>query len=189
MNKRDLRYQLLKKREELPTEEIIIRSNHIFEKIIKMKSFQTCTCIMIYVSFEKEIHTHPFIKHCLNIGKKVVTPICNTRTNTLILGETKKFPDGFVMSKYGILELEPASVNHIPVEEIDIIITPGLAFTIKGERLGYGGGYYDRLFEKKTLNTITIAPILKEFIVDSIPVEPFDQLVDYIITDDEIIRV
>ena len=188
MDKKDLRYQILKKREMIATEEIIKRSNLLFEKIIDMDIFYKSECIMIYVSFEKEIHTHPFIKYCLKIGKKVVTPICDTSTNTLILGQTNKFPEEFKLTKYGILELDPSMVAHIPEEELDIIISPGLAFTEKGERLGYGGGYYDRLFEKISTKTVTIAPILKEFVVDAIPTESFDKRVDYLVTDDGVIN-
>lgn len=189
MNKKDLRSQILKEREKITKEDIVNRSNKIFEKIIAMDEFKKSKCIMIYVSFENEINTHPFIKYCLKIGKKVVTPVCNTKTKTLILGHTNTFPEGFNKTKYGILELDSMGISEVPLDEIDIIITPGLAFTVKGERLGYGGGYYDRLFEEKPLNTITIATIFNEFIVEYLPTEPFDKLVDFIVTEDKIIKV
>lgn len=188
MDKKELRYQILKQRKKISTDEIIQRSDLIFEKIIKMELFEKSKYIMIYVSFDKEIHTHSFIKYCLKIGKKIVTPICDTCTNTLILGQTKGFPEDFELTKYGILELNPDKVEHISEDQLDIIITPGLAFTKNGERLGYGGGYYDRLFEKISEKTITIAPILKEFIVDTIPTESFDKKVDYLATDNGIIN-
>lgn len=189
MDKSTLRKNFLKKRDKIKNETIIERSNKIIEKIINMKLFKNSQVIMVYVSYGSEIYTHDLIRRCLNNHKKIVTPICNTTDNTLILAETKTFPESFIKNKYGILELDPKKIKEVDVNEIDLIITPGVAFTEKGERLGYGGGYYDRLFAEMDKKTVTVAPVFKDFIVNFLPVEAYDKTVDYIVSEEKIIEV
>ena len=68
----------------------------------------------------------------------------------------------------------------------DIAITPGLGFTNKGERLGYGRGYYDRWFSKHKVKT-KIALAFELQLIDVLPTEKTDQLVDMIVTEERII--
>ncbi|WP_152801243.1 5-formyltetrahydrofolate cyclo-ligase [Alkalibaculum sporogenes] len=182
MNKKDLRGKVLELRNSISDEEILNRSTILMNKIKKMEVFNDSKTILIYVSFDKEIDTHDMIKDCLKIGKNVVTPICNTKDRTLILGKTSMFPEGFHKTKYGILELDPKECDHVNIKEIDLIIMPGVAFTKKGERLGYGAGYYDKLLAQKSLHTITVAPVFEEFIFEDIPTDKHDMLIDYIIS-------
>ena len=93
------------------------------------------------------------------------------------------------MTKYGILELEPNECEQIDPKDIDLIIMPGVAFTKQGDRMGYGGGYYDKLLSKASDKLVTIAPVLQEFIFDEIPIEAHDIPMDYVVADEDVFKI
>lgn len=189
LNKKELRKKVLEARETISDEELDRRSKIILEKVKEIDAFKKSKTIMIYVSYGKEINTHNFIPECISMGKNVITPICRYSDRTLILGKTKSFPEGFRMTKYGILELDPDECEQVDAKDIDLIIMPGVAFTERGDRMGYGGGYYDRLLSSASKNLVTIAPVLQEFIFDEIPLEEHDIPMDYVITEEKVFKL
>lgn len=180
--KKELRKQLLAQRELFSDAQIGEISGVIFEKVKKMECFKKAQTIMIYVTFGKELQTGDFIKYCISEGKRVATPICNN-DRTMILAHTTAFPEGFVPTKMGIPEIPRETAVAIDPQELDIIITPGLAFTLDGDRIGYGGGFYDRLFEILPQKTILLCPAFDDFILESLPVGPYDKKVDMVISE------
>ena len=180
-DKKALRKELLSEREKFTREEIDLMSDLIFKKIKQLYCFQQADTIMIYVSYGKELNTYDFIKDCIDMGKRVVTPICNP-DKTMSLALTETFPEGFEKTKMGIPEIPIEKAELVHYSELDLIITPGLAFTYSGERLGYGGGYYDRLFEKLSPNVVKLCPSYDSFLLDEVPVDQHDTPVDVIIT-------
>ncbi len=189
LNKKELRKKVLEARDKISDEELNCRSKVILEKVKEIDEFKKSKTIMIYVSYGKEINTHDFISECISMGKNVITPICRYSDRTLILGKTKSFPEGFNMTKYGILELEPNECEQIDPKDIDLIIMPGVAFTKQGDRMGYGGGYYDKLLSKASDKLVTIAPVLQEFIFDEIPIEAHDIPMDYVVADEDVFKI
>ncbi len=181
-DKKSLRKELLKKREELSSEFILNTSEHIFSKIKKLECYKNAKTIMVYVSYNKELNTHHFINEMINEGKIVITPTC-VAGNEMKLCVTKTFPGGFTTSKLGIMEIQDDKAETVSPEKLDLIITPGLAYTLEGKRLGYGGGYYDRLFEKITPYCTKVCPSYDDFLVDSIPTDFHDVPVDIIVTE------
>ena len=79
--------------------------------------------------------------------------------------------------------LEPCT-NPVTPEKIDLAIVPCLMADKKGYRLGYGGGFYDRLIPQLKSDCIKIVPVLSQLVVDELPFEVFDKPVDIIITPD-----
>lgn len=188
MNKESLRKHVLRLRSEFDENYINDVSKNIFEKIKTMDIYKQSKTVMIYVSFEDEVNTHKFISEMIKEGKKVVTPVCNYKDRTLTLAQTTKFPDGFQRTKFGILEIPRKEAIPVDLKEIDMIITPGVAFTKIGKRLGYGAGFYDRLLLNKRKDTPTVCPVFKEFIFDDLPTDDHDVEVDFLVTSDEIIK-
>ncbi len=180
-DKKTLRKELLKEREKFTEEEIDIMSDLIFEKVKSLYCFRKAETIMVYVSYGKELNTFKFIRECIEMGKRVITPICNP-DKTMSLALTETFPEGFERTKMGILEIPKEKAELVNYQELDIIITPGLAFTYGGDRLGYGGGYYDRLFEIISPHVVKLCPSYDQFILDEVPTDPHDTHIDVIIT-------
>lgn len=78
--------------------------------------------------------------------------------------------------------LPPSKAVEIDPAALDLVLVPGLAFSVKGERLGRGGGYYDRFLAKVSAPTIGLAFSVQR--VEVIPTEPFDQCMDQVIFGD-----
>ena len=180
--KKLLRKELLDRRNLMSDEFISNTSNKIFEKISLMECYRNAETIMIYVTYGKELITYDFINQMIAEGKKVVTPTCR-KDHTMALCVTKSFPEGFERTKLGILEIPEDKAELVDETELDLIISPGIAFTLEGKRLGYGGGYYDRLFEKIREDCLILCPTFDSFFVDDIPVEEHDRTVDILISE------
>jgi 5-formyltetrahydrofolate cyclo-ligase len=126
-------------------------------------------------------------------GKKLVLPVVDASHKMLTLYEVKDtahLRPGFM----GIPEPEKDVNRNMSLNEIDLVVIPGTGFDPKGNRLGYGGGYYDRLLsiESKQLAKVkhitTVALAFEEQIGEDIPAEPHDIKVDMIITDNRLIQ-
>lgn len=91
-------------------------------------------------------------------------------------------PSSLVVSRWKIREplFDPANV--VPLDSIDLVLVPGVAFTRAGERLGRGGGFYDRILSSPTLRAVKIGVCFAEQIVDSLPTEAHDVGVDVVVS-------
>jgi 5-formyltetrahydrofolate cyclo-ligase len=117
-----------------------------------------------------------------------VLPRVDKDRNRLELYEIK----GMTELKGGYMGIPEPSLTKdrlMDVNDIDAMIIPGVGFDLSGNRLGYGGGYYDILLAKLTKRIPLIALAYEEQIVESIPPEPYDRKVTIIITDKRIIRI
>jgi 5-formyltetrahydrofolate cyclo-ligase len=84
----------------------------------------------------------------------------------------------FVANRWDIYE--PASRSIIPAEEIDLVIVPGLGFDVSGHRIGYGGGFYDALFEY--VDSFKLGMVIDDCLLDHLPADPHDVPVNCIVT-------
>ena len=158
----------------------------IFETIKELDVFKNAKTVMIYVSYQNEIYTHDFIRWCIENGKTVVTPVCR-EDRSMLLARTESFPEGFEETAMHILEIPLDKAVAVDEQQVDIIITPGLAFTPEGMRIGYGGGYYDRLFEKVRDDCLKIVPTFDDFIISDIPTGRYDHPVDILVSEKKVI--
>lgn len=188
MNKKELRNKYLKMRKNLQYEEVEKKSKNIIQKLMDTAWYRQSNTIMSYIDFRNEVITRSFIKHALKDNKRIIVPITDMSSKTLILSELKDFDNELCQSSYGILEPKKEYVRVVSCNLLDLVLVPGLAFDTSGYRIGYGGGYYDRLLQRLPQKTITIGLAFEFQIVGNIPVESFDRKVDFIITEERIIR-
>lgn len=152
----------------------------IFHNIINNEIFIKAKCIFIYVSFKSEVDTYRIINYAIKQQKKVCVPkviSLDEGMKAVLITDLKQLKE----NSMGILEPE-ADDESIP-ENIDLVIMPGLAFDLKGGRLGYGGGFYDRFMQKIGGKVSHIALSYEFQILDNIPMGEFDIPVDGIITE------
>ena len=184
MTKEEQREKLLKIRDSLSGSEIEQKSNKIKEKLFDRQEFKSAKTVLIYIDFRNEVQTQAVIKEMLKGSKRVIVPI--TGEKRLYLSELRDFEEELTKNRYGILEPQDKYQRLVKVEKLDLIIAPGVGFDEAGNRIGYGGGYYDRL-----LASIPEVPVLalsfSEQIVDKIKTSAYDQQVDKVITDKRII--
>lgn len=155
----------------------------IENKFLNLNTFVNCKSIFLYVSMENEVNTLNIISKSLELGKKVYVPKVHNETKTMRALRIESLRDLNESGAFGILE--PSWEKEELKGDIDIILTPGLAFDKKGGRLGYGGGFYDKFFKiHKESNRVVLS--YEYQIVDGIPMEDYDERVNLIITEKNI---
>lgn len=140
---------------------------------------------MVYVSKDPEVDTLPLLRHLLGEKKRVVVPIIQREDRSLRLSYLTSLstlrPSTFNVP-------EPIG-NEIPAEaeRIEVAVIPLVGFDRKGNRIGYGAGYYDRFLQKnRQMMKIGVAFACQE--VPIVPAEPFDIRMDVIITEEGVHR-
>lgn len=178
--KKTLRNKILKVRDSLNIKEKETMDNRIFNQLINSELYINAKSIFIYLSFGTEIDTNKIINKALEDKKEVYIPKIYKSDKSMKAIRLSSFKD-LKENSMGILEPINDS-NFIEKENIDLIIVPGVVFDFKGNRIGYGGGYYDRYLEsiKDLGNKVVLAYDLQ--IVDFIEPELHDITFDYIIT-------
>lgn len=144
-------------------------SQKLCEKISDLKEYKKAKNIMIFYPLENEIDLIPLI----NSEKNFYLPRINDDDLEIC---PYKLGDKLNLSKFKTKE---PLTNGISPKILDIIILPALIVDKNNYRLGYGKGYYDRLLEKT--NAITIIPIAKELITDTLPIDHHDKKADIVL--------
>ena len=185
-DKASLRKQILLKRDSIPPTVKKAKDTAVEERIFLLPEFKTAKTILFFASFRSEVDTVGMIERSLEAGKTVVLP--RVQGKDLALYQIK-----------GIFELVPAYMGipepsvltddrRMSVNDVDAIIIPGAAFDETGNRIGYGGGFYDRLLAELQKSVPVIAPTYEEQVVESVPADPHDKKVSIIVTDSREIR-
>jgi len=132
----------------------------------------------------KEVSLSKAIGKSLVNGKKVYLPKTWPKDRRLTFHRVYSFSD-LVSGPFGLLEPNPKN-EEADLGSLEVIFIPGLAFDVKGYRLGYGGGFYDRVL--KETSALKVGVCYSFQLLESLPVEPHDVPVDLILTEDGIIR-
>ena len=180
--KKEMRKQILEKRNSLTKEEIKEKSKLIEEKLFSLPEYKKAKTVSFFVSFGSEVDTHDMIKEALK-EKEVCVPV--VQGDYIALSKINGLGDLDKEGKYGILE--PSSIIEVDKEMVDLIIVPGVAFDKKGYRIGYGKGYYDNLLRDYKGNTIGLCFALQ--MIGKVPVKEHDVRVKKVITEKEIIYI
>lgn len=154
--------------------------NEIYNKLICCELYIKAKNIFIYLSFGSEVETKNIINKALKDGKEVYIPKIYKEDKSMKAIRLNSF-DELKENSMGILEPINDS-KYIDKKEIDLILVPGVVFDLNGNRIGYGGGYYDRYLEdiKGIRNKLVLAYDIQ--IVDFIQSESHDIGFDYIIS-------
>lgn len=187
LSKIKLRKYFLELRQTFSDEYINSASNQISKRLLNLDFLNDNKNFLIYHSFGKEINTLDIIVSLLEKKKNVFLPYISDDKKELEIAPVKNLNTGLITGVWGIKE--PFNRDNAPLEKIDIIIVPGLLFSRKGFRIGYGGGYYDKLLARKSEDTITIGLAFSDFIFNDLPVNDYDMPVDFILTEKETIEI
>ena len=154
------------------------------QQIVNWGFYQRAKKVACFSSMEKEIDTLPLLKNILCEGKELFLP------KTFGKGKMKFFKienlDRRIEGPFHILE-PFGDEKEIEPSEIDLIFVPAMAVDRRGNRLGYGGGYYDRYLLK--VKGVSAALVLSQQVQDTLPCENTDFLVKYIIESRTITQV
>lgn len=146
----------------------------IKDKLFRLSVFKKAKKVMFYISSEREVDTAPMIKEAIEKGKEVAVPVTLMNEKELAVSLISGNEQELEIGPLGIKQPIELHLKPINLENIDLVVVPGLAFDRKGNRLGRGGGYYDR-FLKKLPDTISTVGLAFDFqIVENLPLSSFD---------------
>ncbi len=177
-----LRRDILARRDAWDATARLAASAGITQQILKLESFQCARCVLAYASMGSEFDTGALLTHVL-AQKKLVLPRVDKTTRALQLYVVENLERDIQPGVWGIREPRPDRCSLAPLDEIDLVIAPGVAFTRNGERLGYGGGYYDQLLARFARRPVVIAAAFDLQMVSGMPLEATDLPVTLVVTE------
>jgi 5-formyltetrahydrofolate cyclo-ligase len=183
--KTELRAAITARRAELslPTRQ---SANHsISTQIFALGGYRDAQTVLAYMSFGAEFSTSELVRGTRERDKALVLPRINRPERQLDLFQVRNVDADLIAGTWGILEPNPERCARISEEEIDFVLVPGVAFDADCNRLGYGGGYYDRLLEGLGPFATLVAAAFSVQIVDRIPIEEHDVAVDLVVTENQ----
>ncbi|HQP91111.1 MAG TPA: 5-formyltetrahydrofolate cyclo-ligase [Candidatus Omnitrophota bacterium] len=173
--KKEIRQVVLKKLKNHKEEERLKKSSKIAGKLFLLKEYLKAKTVLFYLSFDGEVDTLRMIKDAMKQGKKVAVPAILKEARELVPSILEDLDADLKGGPYGVLHPREEYIRPIPLEKIDLVIVPGLAFDVAGNRLGRGMGYYDRFLSRLPKDTPVIGLAFDFQIIDDFPpLEPHD---------------
>jgi 5-formyltetrahydrofolate cyclo-ligase len=150
----------------------LMRSVQLWTKVAELDGYRRANSVMAFVGFNGEPDTDPLFARLSVEGKRLLLPRVEASGIVAVEGDAPR-----VNSKFGVSEPIGPPVE---LSEIDFVIVPGLAFTVAGDRLGYGQGYYDRFLP--TVSAPSVGVCFTEQLVDEMPLTEHDVQVGTVVS-------
>jgi len=179
--KRSLRATVMGARDALPQAVRAEASRRIAEKLLALPQFQAARSVLLTLPFRSEWYATLIARAALAAGKRVIVPRVDAAARVLVLHRIESLDDGIVAGYRGIPEPR-ADLPGAHAQDVALALVPGVAFDAQGRRLGYGGGYYDRLLPLLQPDVPRLAGAFDEQIVERVPAAAHDLAVDVIAT-------
>ncbi|MFH1378036.1 MAG: 5-formyltetrahydrofolate cyclo-ligase [Planctomycetota bacterium] len=186
--KRDMRRRMRERLRAVSSADRAAAGQRVSERLESSAILSHAMTILAFYPMQTEIDIVPYLNSVLDSGARLVLPRVDDNVR-LDLIEVENLDAHLSIGAYGIMEpsygLPPVSPS-----ELDAIVAPGLAFALTGERLGQGGGFYDRLLAGTRRPACPVIGVSYDFqIVDAIPTEPTDMTVDAVATNEQFVIV
>ena len=175
MDKKALRKKIREQKRAMTSEEIEEASRQLQQLFLATEYYRQAKTIYGYLPYNQEVRTVPILEQALADGKRVAVP--------KVYGDEMKFiclPDlTQVETGYSGIP-EPIADGPVGDDPTALVLMPGLAFTQEGQRIGYGGGFYDKFLSAEPTHP-TVALCYDFQLVAQLPTEEFDIPVDCVI--------
>ncbi|MGE5297343.1 MAG: 5-formyltetrahydrofolate cyclo-ligase [Solirubrobacterales bacterium] len=186
MEKVELRQQLRTRLLAMTPEQRREKSRKACRNLIDTEQFQDASIIMLFLSLPHEVDTSDAILQAWQLGKTVAVPKISWQQRHMIPVQINSLDTGFSTGTWGLRN--PTAGVPIPFGEIDLVVTPGLGYDRKGNRLGRGGSFYDRFFANKDLRACRCGLAFAEQVMELIPTTESDEPVEWLVTDEEVVH-
>ncbi len=173
--KRKLREKLLGKLRTHKEDDRLKKSLKVGEKLFCLKEFLRAKTVLFYLSFDGEVDTVRMIKDAMKRGKRVAVPVIRRETKEIIPSLIKDLDAELKTGPYGVRHPKEEYIRPIPLDSIDLVVVPGLAFDEAGNRLGRGMGYYDKFLSRLPKDVPSVGLAFDfQMLRDFPPLEPHD---------------
>lgn len=175
MNKADLRVWIRERKRDMTPEQIREKSELLAKKLRTHPLYQSARCIYGYLPCNQEVRTTAMLARAMTEGKRVAVPkVYGDQMRFVYLTDLSQVAPGYC----GIPE--PIADGPTAEEKDALVLMPGLAFDHRGNRMGYGGGFYDRFLQREPGHP-TLALCYDFQMVENVPVQAHDRPVDAVI--------
>lgn len=184
--KKRLRNKFKRILDTIPAQEALDKSCAIAEKITRLDEFEAAAVIMIYLTTPGEVDTAPIAEAGWARSRTVVAPKACPNTRRMEAVVCPYGDEDILHPGHGLRR--PAHGPTVSASEIDLVIVPALSFDRRCNRLGRGGGFYDRFIAREELAAISLGVCFAEQITDELPMNKNDKPVDIVVTDRDVFR-
>lgn len=176
--KKAVREQIIASLSNMPDDVRQFQAGTLYERLFASKEWERSQTIAVTLSTGFELDTTPIIEAAKQARKQIVIPKTFPDRQMVFVPLT----DAIQLTKSSFGILEPENGTPVAKDQIDLVVVPGLGFTKSGERLGFGGGYYDRFLADYQGKTVTVAFDAQVFKTPKWRVYDHDILVQHVIT-------
>ncbi len=183
MDKLQLRKELRLLRDAFSVDYKSLSDKQIAEFLFSTEEYSRADVILTYVSVGSEVDTSEIIGRAIADGKKVAVPhCCDGFMNFYLINSV----DNLVCSQFGVPTVDVSESKLAEITYNTLCIVPGLSFDSEFNRIGYGGGYYDRFLTSHKVKTAGLCR--EESLLQALPVDENDVKIDLIITEESVSR-
>ena len=175
MDKKELRRQIREKKRAMTEEQIVAAGERLAELFLACQQYKDAKTIYGYLPYNQEVRTVPMLEQALRDGKRVAVPKCYGDQMRFIYMEDLSL----VENGYANIP-EPIADEPVADDPTALVLMPGLAFTKDGNRMGYGGGFYDKFLAAEPTHP-TVALCYDFQMVEYIPTDDYDIPVDCVL--------
>jgi 5-formyltetrahydrofolate cyclo-ligase len=179
--KSEIRRQLREKLAALSDEDRHAKSQSACTFLAQAADFAAARVVMLYLSTPTEVDTAPLALRAWQDGKTVVVPKVSWDQRRMLPVELTSLTSGLTTTGAGVRE--PIAGSPIPLNLIDLVVVPGLGFTLTGHRIGRGMGFYDRFLAQNEFIGLACGLAFEEQIVSELPVQEHDVPLGMLATD------
>ena len=148
----------------------------IFAKVEATEAFAGAECVALFVAMWDEVPTTEALERWRKMGKRVVVP----RVEGDVMRYYEYHPDRMTVGAFGIIE--PVGDDEVSADAIDLMVVPARAFTLNGDRMGRGGGFYDKYMSLEGFRAVKYGIAFTCQIFETLPIDPHDIPVDEVFT-------
>jgi 5-formyltetrahydrofolate cyclo-ligase len=159
------------------------RTAAVTRHLFALPEMREAGTVMVFWSFGSEVGTAPILDRLHAEGRRSALPRVE---GTDIVPVRYVAGDDMAEAAFGMHE--PTGEHVLRPDEVDVIVTPGLAFDRRGYRIGYGGGFYDRFFARTRGDALKVGVCFAFQVLDEVPHGGHDRPVDAIVTDEGSLR-
>lgn len=182
--KKQIRREVLARRDALTAEERERLGVLVSDRVLALPEVEAARAVMAFWTFGSELPTMPLIEALVARGVRVALP-------RIVEGdlEPRTWRPGEPTTTTSFGALEPAAGTALDPAEVDVVVTPAVAFDRAGRRVGYGGGFYDRFFPRARSDALRVgAAFAVQLVEGDLPAGHFDLRVHAVVTESETVR-
>jgi len=184
--KDSLRREAIALREGMPPDVRAAWSEALRERITTLRCWKDARTVGLFAAIRGEVDLLPLVQTAVARGKRAVFPRVDRAGRTLVFFGVHSAGD-LVPGAFGVPEPPADPARTVAAADIDLLLVPGVAFDARGGRLGFGGGFYDRLLgaagRAADAGVLALGAVFERQILPEVPMAPSDRRVDALVTE------